>query len=38
MEGGTSPGMGQIAARTDALVSRPETGKMAASIVPISAG
>ena len=30
--------MGQTAARTDALLSRPETGKMTASVIPIAAG
>src|SRR5689334_17405090 len=35
---GASPRMGQTAARTDTLLSRPETGKMTASVVSIMAG
>ena len=31
-------GTGQTSTRTDALVSQPETGKMAASIIPVAAG
>jgi hypothetical protein len=30
--------MGQTAARTDALLSRPETGKITASVISIAAG
>jgi len=33
-----TPETGQMSARTDALVSQPEAGKMTASIVPIAAG
>jgi hypothetical protein len=33
-----APRTGQIATRTDALLSRRETGKTAASIIPVTAG
>jgi hypothetical protein len=33
-----APGTGQMPTRTDALVPQPETGKMTASIVPVTAG
>jgi hypothetical protein len=35
---GAPPGTGQTSARTDALMSRPETGKMTASVIPVAAG
>jgi hypothetical protein len=35
---GAPPRTGQTPARTDALLSRPETGKMTASVIPIAAG